>query len=1049
MYNVVDISELKITIGHPNGTLATNIHVGNLKLTNNVVLYDVFVVPRYCVSLLSVNKLIRDSNMVVGFDENKCKSNVIMSFHVSKLLWHNRLGHSTDQVLYVIKNDLSISDNTFVPMCEVCQRAKAVWVYLVKTKDEVFDVFVSYIKMIHNQFDVKVKTIRFDNGLEFANKKRFNMFSDLGGNSFKFPQSPNDDGKDFLVEDGSLPHFDNSDSTQGRYQSDRHSATQIDDQKLTPVIRRFDRQSRPPVRLNYYVLNSKVKYGIEKYVNYSKLDSVNMCFATTLNKSVEPSFLSKVMSDPNWDEAMNNEIEALNRNNTSSGEIERYKARLVAKVFSQREGFDYDATLSLVVKMDKSKVCKLNKSLYGLKQALRQWNTKLTTALAEHGFGQSKFDYSLYTKHSGDKFIALLAYVDDIVITGNVDVGIKEFKLFLSTKFLIKDLGVLKYFLGIEVIVNDLGLCMSYRKYCLELLHEYGLLVARPTDIPLPENSILSFEETKDDKYLSDFTNYQKLVGKLIYLTNTRPSISYVVHCLSQHMHSPLQSHFKAALRLLRYLKGSPEVCLMLLVKLFSWIAANLIFHERTKHFELDVHFVREMVLAGIIKNMKDSLLVKIQGGRSIIQEEEMVKLISLGEDVKMLVLSVESSYSEEEQDQPVGNGRRISVWYDKWNEFGPLCQTITRRDMYDARFDNKATVADMILFGDVIVEVLKSSLLSKPDKGYLKRFKMEWTDTVSHMVVGHGKAIKCVVSKIVFGPVVGIGRNLIWVDNVDMEDDVDISALTIEQYIALIPDDIKPGIVNPKIGDDVEFEINANFMRELRRKLFAGTDDEDAYEHVRTVLEIVDLFHFPGVTHDAIMLRVFPITLKGRALRWKDRLPAGSITTWDLLKKEFIWRYCHPFITAKKLEEIHNFKQERDETLYYAWERYNDLLYQCLLHDLNCQQKVHIFYTGLDISTRKILDSNGFIPLMTPTQALESIQVMADHSHNWYDETTTRERINDDLDNIDAIHKSFKGEHLTKECSLKKENEAIKHSRYMESLEETIIKFCKDTIKK
>ncbi|GKE86859.1 ribonuclease H-like domain-containing protein, partial [Tanacetum coccineum] len=237
------------------------------------------------------------------------------------------------------------------------------------------------------------------------------------------------------------------------------------------------------------------------------------------------------------------------------------------------------------------------------------------------------------------------------------------------------------------------------------------------------------------------------------------------------------------------------------------------------------------------------------------------------------------------------------------------------------------------------------------------------------------------------------------------MEDDVDISTLTIEQYIALILDDMKPDIVNPKIGEDVEFEINENFMRELRRKLFTGTDDEDAYEHLRMVLEIVDLFHFPGVTHDAIMLRVFPITLKGRALRWKDRLPAGSITTWDLLKKEFIWRYCHPFITAKKLEEICNFELGRDETLYYAWERYNDLLYQCPLHDLNCRQKVHIFYTGLDISTHKILNSNGFIPLMTPTQALESIQVIANHSHNWYDETTTRERINDVLDNVDAIH--------------------------------------------
>ncbi|GKF02980.1 hypothetical protein Tco_0029903 [Tanacetum coccineum] len=211
------------------------------------------------------------------------------------------------------------------------------------------------------------------------------------------------------------------------------------------------------------------------------------------------------------------------------------------------------------------------------------------------------------------------------------------------------------------------------------------------------------------------------------------------------------------------------------------------------------------------------------------------------------------------------------------------------------------------------------------------------------------------------------------------------------EQYIALIPNDIKPGIVNPKIYDDVEFEINENFIRELRRKLFTGTDDEDVYEHVRTVLEIVDPFHFPGVTHNAIMLM--------------------------------------------KLEGIHNFKQERDETLYHAWERYNDLLYQFPLHDLNCQQKVHIFYIGLDIPTRKILDFNGFIPLTTPTQALESIQVMADHSHDWYDETTTGERINDVLDNVDAIYKNVKGKHLAKEFHLKKEDEAIKHRHLKEQI--------------
>ncbi|GJZ71492.1 ribonuclease H-like domain-containing protein [Tanacetum coccineum] len=106
-------------------------------------------------------------------------------------------------------------------------------------------------------------------------------------------------------------------NVQNMIPSPSHSSpTQINDEVQTPVLRRSDSQSTHPVISNYYVLNSNVKYGIEKYVNYSKLNSVNLCFATTLNKSVEPSCLSKALSDPNWVEAMNNEIEALNRNNT-------------------------------------------------------------------------------------------------------------------------------------------------------------------------------------------------------------------------------------------------------------------------------------------------------------------------------------------------------------------------------------------------------------------------------------------------------------------------------------------------------------------------------------------------------------------------------------------------------------------------------------------------------------------------------------------------------------------------------------------------------------
>nr|GEY59591.1 hypothetical protein [Tanacetum cinerariifolium] len=196
------------------------------------------------------------------------------------------------------------------------------------------------------------------------------------------------------------------------------------------------------------------------------------------------------------------------------------------------------------------------------------------------------------------------------------------------------------------------------------------------------------------------------------------------------------------------------------------------------------------------------------------------------------------------------------------------------------------------------------------------------------------------------------------------MKDDVDINMLTMDQYLALVQDNIRPGVVKPKIGNDVEFEINSNFMRELRRKLFKGTNDEDVHEHVR----------------------------RGPALRWINRISTGLVTTWDLLEKAFIRQHCPPFKTAKKLEIICNFKQEMDKTLYHAWERYNDLLYRCPQHDLNIQQKVHIFYTRLDISTRIMLYSRGFIPLMTLTQALKSIQVMAKHSHDWYDEANTRE---------------------------------------------------------
>ena len=119
-------------------------------------------------------------------------------------------------------------------------------------------------------------------------------------------------------------------------------------------------------------------------------------------------------------------------------------------------------------------------------------------------------------------------------------------------------MGSLKYFLGIEVIKTGNDICLSQRKYSLELLKEFGLLRCKPVSTPMEPNSVLPFIPTNDDPLLDNITGYQKLLGKLINLTHTRLDISYSVHCLAQHMHTLLKSHLDSALNVLRYLKGAP-----------------------------------------------------------------------------------------------------------------------------------------------------------------------------------------------------------------------------------------------------------------------------------------------------------------------------------------------------------------------------------------------------------------------------------------------------------------------------------------------------------
>ncbi|RVW53241.1 Retrovirus-related Pol polyprotein from transposon TNT 1-94 [Vitis vinifera] len=319
----------------------------------------------------------------------------------------------------------------------------------------------------------------------------------------------------------------------------------------------------------------------------------------------------------------------------ADGSIERFKARLVAKGYIQTYGIDYTETfapvakintirvlLSLVANLDWplqqfdvqnaflhgelseevymdlppgcmvsekqcQKVCKLKKSLYGLKQSSRAWFGRFTKSMRAFGYRQSNSDHTLFLKKQHGKIMALIVYVDDMVVIGNDPEERKALQNYLSREFEMKDLGPLKYFLGIEVSRSSEGIFLSQRKYALDLLQETGMLGCQPVNTPI--------EEVDDRRSTSGYFTF--VGGNLVTWKSKKQNVVARSSAEAEFRGMALGLCEALWLRLLLqdlgYLSRQP-IRLFCDNKAACDIAHNLVQHDRTKHVEVDRFFIKE-----------------------------------------------------------------------------------------------------------------------------------------------------------------------------------------------------------------------------------------------------------------------------------------------------------------------------------------------------------------------------------------------------------------------------------------------------------------------
>lgn len=579
------------------------------------------------------------------------------------------------------------------------------WIYFLKSKSEVANVFWKYKAWVENQSSCRMQKIRSDNGKEYTNEI-FDKFCEEAGieHQLTTPYTPQQNGVSerknrsimemtrCMLHEKELPKKLWAEATNTAVFLLNRLPTRVLQKKTpfeawfgykpdlknlrtfgclcfsyVPQVKRdkLDKKAEPGVFIGYsnsskayrifqpqngkILVSRDVKFMEDRQWNWEEsikmqlpkvpqyfdedIDDVPVRGIRSLsdvyernNVAVfEPAEFEEAEKDDKWIEAMKEELRMIEKNDTwelvdrpqhrkvigvkwvyrtklnADGSVNKYKARLVVKGYSQVFGVDFSETFAPVARLDtirmllaltaqkgwktyqldvksaflngylqeeiyveqpegfqvkgqEEKVYLLKKALYGLKQAPRAWYSRIDEHLQSLGFVKSPSEATLYVKGTDANLIVVSVYVDDLLVTGSNEKLVKEFKAEMLKVFEMTDLGLMSYFLGMEVKQDHDGVFISQKKYAKEILNKFHMDDCKRTSTPMNQKEKFSKDDGTEKV---DESQYRSLIGCLMYLTATRPDIMFSVSLLSRFMHCASEVHFQAAKRIVRYIKGT------------------------------------------------------------------------------------------------------------------------------------------------------------------------------------------------------------------------------------------------------------------------------------------------------------------------------------------------------------------------------------------------------------------------------------------------------------------------------------------------------------